>query len=87
MRHAAPSQTVFLMVRPRFFEFQFAAPLTFLFTSSVDTFKLFYTGESSDSPSEPIEVGLLNKGIAWSSDVNLKFGIPSNESKCLGLII
>ncbi|THD21979.1 Transcription regulator [Fasciola hepatica] len=42
-----------------------------------DTFQLMYNGQNSAPLSPPVNVPLTNRGIAWRTDVEQKFGKPS----------
>ncbi|KAH8860202.1 Cell cycle control protein [Schistosoma japonicum] len=45
-----------------------------------DSFTLNYLGKSSGPPAKPIKVPMTNKGIAWRTDVEEKFGKPPADS-------
>ncbi|VDP92539.1 unnamed protein product [Echinostoma caproni] len=45
-----------------------------------DTFSVKYYGPDSNPLATPVEVPLTNKGIAWRSDVEKKYGQPSASS-------
>ncbi|CAH8509888.1 unnamed protein product [Schistosoma margrebowiei] len=45
-----------------------------------DSFTLKYLGKSSEPLAKPLQVPMTNKGIAWRTDVEEKFGKPPADS-------
>lgn len=45
-----------------------------------DSFTLTYLGKSSEPLAKPLQVPMTNKGIAWHTDVEEKFGKPPADS-------